>query len=64
MPAAAAEPIACGRGNAVGLTSILDRGQFFPVHTSARTPSYKCKYDVLNVVEKRYAWNATPLLHR
>ena len=26
--AAAAEPSACGRGNAVGLTSILDRGQF------------------------------------
>ena len=26
--AAAAELRACGRGNAVGLTSILDRGQF------------------------------------
>jgi len=27
--AAAAEPSACRRGDAVGLTSILDRGQFF-----------------------------------
>ena len=28
-PADAAESSACGRGNAVGLTSILDQGQFF-----------------------------------
>ena len=28
-PAAAAESSACGRGNAVGLTSVFDQGQFF-----------------------------------
>jgi len=32
-PAAVAESSACGRGNAVGLTSILDRGQYSS-HTS------------------------------
>jgi len=29
-PATAVESSACGRGNAVGLTSITDRGQFLP----------------------------------
>jgi len=29
-PATAVESSACGRGNAVGLTSIIDRGQFLP----------------------------------
>ena len=28
-PAAAVESNTCGRGNAVGLISILDRGEFF-----------------------------------
>jgi len=39
-PVAAAEFSACGPGNAVGLTSILDRGQFVPQkspHESAPT---------------------------
>ena len=29
-PATSAESSACWRGNAVGLTSLLDRGQFLP----------------------------------
>ena len=29
-PAAAAESSTCGRDDAVGLTSIIDRGQFLP----------------------------------
>jgi len=38
-PATAAESSTCGRGNAVGRTSILDRGKFFSFN--ARRPAIR-----------------------
>ena len=40
--ARSAESSACGRGNAVGLTSILDRRQFVLFHAIALTNCVAC----------------------
>ena len=52
-PAAASESSACGRGNAVGLTTILDLGQFLDIACCAyvlraRRPSVRLSVTIVD----------------